>query len=59
MDEPLCISNQVLLALAVHLVHLWRQVLSSYLFVYNKLDQQYYKLHHYSFELDALKLALF
>ena len=41
MNEPSCISNHVLLALAVHLVQQQRQVLSSlnnYLFVYSKLD---------------------
>ena len=45
MDEALCISNHVLLALAVHLAQLRRQVLSNLndLFVYNKLDHQYYK----------------
>ena len=61
MDELLSISSHVLLALAVHLVQLQRQVLSNlnYLFVYNKLDHQYYKLRHYRSELDALRLFLF
>ena len=60
MEKPLSISNHVLLALAVHLVQLCKQVLSNlnYLLVYNKLDYQYYKLHHYRSELDALRLAL-
>ena len=42
MDEPTCISNHVLLALAVHLVDLQRKVLSNlnYLLINNrsKLD---------------------
>ena len=61
MDEPLCISNHVLLALAVYLVQLQTQVLSNLkdFFVYNKLDHQYYKLLHYRSELGALKFALF
>ena len=61
MGEPLCILNRVLLPLAAHLIQLWRQVLSNsnYFFVSNKLDHQYYKLHHYRSELDALRLALF
>ena len=61
MDEPLCISNHVLLALTVHLVQLQRQVLSNLndLFAYNKLDRQYYKLRHYRSELDVLRIALF
>ena len=61
MDEPLCISSYVLLPLAVHLVQLWKQVVSNLnkLFGYNELDHQYYKLHNYRSELDALRLALF
>ena len=61
MDEPLFISNHVLLALAVHLVQLQRQVLFNlnYLFVYDKLHRQYYILCHYRSELDVLRLALF
>ena len=60
MDEPLRISNHVLLALAVLLAQLWRKVLSNlnYLFIYNKLDHQYYKLDHWRFKL-ALRFALF
>ena len=61
IDQPLYILNHVLLALAVHLIQLQRQVLSNlnYLFVYNKLDHQYYKFRNYKSELDTLKLALF
>ena len=61
MDEPLCMLNHVLLALAVHLVQLQREVLFnfSYLFVFDKLDHQYCKLSHYRSELDFLRFALF
>ena len=55
MHEPLRILNHNLLALAVHLVQLQRQILSNlnYLFVYNKLDHQYYKLCPYRSKLDV------
>ena len=59
-DKPLCIVNHVLLALAVCLAQLQRKFLSNlnYLFIYNKLDHQYYKLCDCRLKL-SLRLALF
>ena len=61
MDELICISNHVLLALAAHLFQLQRQAISNlnYLFANNKLDHQHYKLHHYSLNLMLYGLLCF